>query len=67
MNDLMNIGQSPFKDLKNKTRGDRVIWALVIVLALVSLLVVYSSLGLLAYKYNKGNTEVYISSSRLPL
>ena len=60
MNDLMNIGQSPFKDLKNKTRGDRVIWALVIVLALVSLLVVYSSTGLLAYKYNKGNTEVYL-------
>ncbi|MBL0135608.1 MAG: FtsW/RodA/SpoVE family cell cycle protein [Chitinophagaceae bacterium] len=60
MNDLMNIGQSPFKDLKDKTRGDRVIWALVIVLALVSLLVVYSSTGLLAYKYNKGNTEVYL-------
>lgn len=60
MSDLMNIGQSPFKDLKDKTRGDRVIWALVIVLALVSLLVVYSSTGLLAYKYNKGNTEVYL-------
>lgn len=60
MNDLMNIGQSPFKDLKDKTKGDRVIWALVIVLALVSLLVVYSSTGLLAYKYNKGNTEVYL-------
>ncbi len=29
-------------------------------LALVSLLVVYSSTGLLAYRYNKGNTEIYL-------
>ncbi len=44
----------------NRTKGDRVIWAIVLILALVSMLVVYSSTGLLAYKYNRGNTEVYL-------
>ena len=44
----------------NKTRGDKVIWVTVILLALMSLLVVYSSTGLLAYRYNKGNTEIYL-------
>ena len=33
---------------------------MVILLALVSMLVVYSSTGLLAYRYNKGNTEIYL-------
>ncbi|OQP53700.1 FtsW/RodA/SpoVE family cell cycle protein [Niastella populi] len=46
--------------LLNKTRGDKVIWAIVVVLALVSMLAVYSSTGLLAYKHNRGNTEVYL-------
>lgn len=46
--------------LLNKTRGDKVIWTLVILLALMSLLVVYSSTGSLAYKMYKGNTEVYL-------
>src|SRR5689334_24271202 len=46
--------------LLSKTRGDKVIWAIVLVLALVSMLVVYSSTGLLAYKYNRGNTEIYL-------
>lgn len=36
------------------------IWATVVLLALVSLLVVYSSTGLLAYRFNKGNTEIYL-------
>ena len=44
----------------NKTRGDKLIWATVILLALASMLVVYSSTGLLAYRYNKGNTEIYL-------
>ncbi|HUR11464.1 MAG TPA: putative peptidoglycan glycosyltransferase FtsW [Flavitalea sp.] len=44
----------------NRTRGDKVIWATVILLALMSLLVVYSSTGLLAYRLNKGNTEIYL-------
>src|SRR5688500_1161543 len=44
----------------NKTKGDKVIWITVILLAMASLLVVYSSTGLLAYRYNKGNTEIYL-------
>lgn len=43
-----------------KTKGDKVIWALVLLLVLVSLLVVYSATGSLAYKMYKGNTEVYL-------
>lgn len=45
---------------KNKTQGDKVIWALVIILSLVSLLVVYSATNSLAYKLYKGNTFVYL-------
>jgi cell division protein FtsW len=45
--------------LVSKTKGDRVIWAIVIILTLVSLLVVYSSTGSLAYKYSKSN-ESYL-------
>jgi len=37
-----------------------VIWTAVVLLAVVSLLVVYSSTGLLAYKMYKGNTEIYL-------
>ena len=46
-------------NLVSKTKGDRVIWAIVIILTLVSLLVVYSSTGSLAYKYSK-STESYL-------
>ena len=46
--------------LLKSTRGDKVIWALVLILVLVSLLVVYSATGSLAYKMYKGNTEVYL-------
>ncbi|MBC7850274.1 MAG: cell division protein FtsW [Chitinophagaceae bacterium] len=60
MGDSTTIRQSAFTELGSRTKGDKVIWALVVVLALASLLVVYSSTGLLAYKYNKGNTEVYL-------
>jgi len=60
MNDFVNIPKSHFRDLREKTRGDKVIWATVALLALVSMLVVYSSTGLLAYRYNKGNTEIYL-------
>ncbi|MFT3676748.1 MAG: FtsW/RodA/SpoVE family cell cycle protein [Chitinophagaceae bacterium] len=48
------------RNLLSKTRGDKVIWALVILLALVSLLAVYSATGSLAYKNYKGNTEIYL-------
>ncbi|MGZ8545116.1 MAG: FtsW/RodA/SpoVE family cell cycle protein, partial [Flavisolibacter sp.] len=49
----------PAQILKS-TRGDKVIWALVLLLVLVSLLAVYSATGSLAYKIYKGNTEVYL-------
>lgn len=51
---------SPFGSLRSRTKGDKVIWTAVFLLAIVSLLVVYSSTGLLAYKMYKGNTEVYL-------
>ena len=47
-------------NILKKTRGDKVIWALVGLLVLASLLVVYSATGSLAYKMYKGNTEVYL-------
>jgi cell division protein FtsW len=47
-------------NLISKTKGDKVIWALVILLALVSLLAVYSATGSLAYKNYRGNTEIYL-------
>ena len=43
----------------NKTKGDKVIWAVVMLLTLMSLLVVYSSTGTLAYKLSK-STESYL-------
>src|SRR5215217_3370458 len=52
--------QSSLKNLKHKTKGDKVIWAMVLLLVLISLLVVYSATGSLAYKMYKGNTEVYL-------
>jgi cell division protein FtsW len=41
-------------------KGDKVIWAVVILLSVFSLLAVYSSTGTLAYKYQGGNTEYYM-------
>lgn len=48
------------QNLNRHTGGDKVIWALVVLLTLVSLLAVYSATGSLAYKNYKGNTEVYL-------
>ena len=46
-------------NLVRKTKGDKVIWAIVIILTLASLLLVYSSTGSLAYRMNK-STESYL-------
>ncbi len=46
-------------NLVSKTKGDRVIWGIVVILTMVSLLVVYSSTGSLAYKYSR-STESYL-------
>ncbi len=48
------------QQLLNKTKGDRIIWGVVIVLSLVSIMAVYSSTGSLAYRLNKGHTEIYL-------
>lgn len=45
--------------LHKKAKGDKVIWALVVLLTLMSLLTVYSSTGTLAYKMSK-STESYL-------
>jgi len=47
-------------NLIERTRGDKYIWGLVILLAMISVLVVYSATGSLAYKMNKGNNELYL-------
>jgi len=60
LNGNISIEQRAFKHLGSKTKGDKVIWAVVLLLAMVSLLSVYSSTGLLAYKMYKGNTEIYL-------
>lgn len=59
MKNAATIEKNPFGSLSQKTRGDKVIWAAVVVLALVSLLVVYSSTGTLAYRLSKSN-ESYL-------
>ncbi len=66
MNDTKNIFSNTMTSahevtggLFNRTKGDKVIWAIVIVLTLVSILVVYSSIGSLAYRMNK-STESYL-------
>ena len=46
--------------LLNKTKGDRVIWAVVLVLSLISLLAVYSSTGSLAYRSDKNSSYFLI-------
>ena len=46
--------------LHQRARGDKYIWSIVMLLAITSLLVVYSATGSLAYKIYKGNTEVYL-------
>ncbi len=60
MGDYTTIQKTALKGLGQKTQGDKVIWAMVLLLALVSMLVIYSSTGLLAYRLNKGNTELYL-------
>ncbi|RPA70109.1 cell division protein FtsW [Cyclobacteriaceae bacterium YHN15] len=41
-------------------KGDPMIWGIVILLAVISILVVYSATGSLAYKKTGGNTEKYL-------
>jgi cell division protein FtsW len=59
MSDFTTIQQHSMRRITQRTRGDKAIWAVVLVLALISLLVVYSSTGTLAYKLSKSN-ESYL-------
>ncbi|MFA8435597.1 MAG: FtsW/RodA/SpoVE family cell cycle protein [Marinifilaceae bacterium] len=44
---------------KLNLKGDRVIWSIIFILSLISLMVVYSSTGTLAYKVKGGNTSYF--------
>ncbi len=60
--------RSPFRDLGRgwsehlgyRARGDKYIWSIVVLLAIASLLVVYSATSSLAYKYYDGNNTAYL-------
>lgn len=46
--------------LSENLKGDPVMWAIIILLSLVSIMVVYSASGSLAYKKTGGNTEHFL-------
>ena len=54
------------KQLLNRTKGDQVIWGVVIVLSFISLMAVYSSTGSLAYRMDK-NGSYYLIKQLLVL
>jgi cell division protein FtsW len=41
-------------------KGDKVIWVIMLLLSLLSILVVYSAVVTLAYKYKQGNSEFFL-------
>jgi len=41
-------------------KGDPIIWGIIVILAIISIIEVYSSTGTLAFKYQNGNTSYYI-------
>lgn len=65
MKETVNIKDIAFASLNKdallkRTHGDKYIWGIVLLLSLISILVVYSATGSLAYKMNKGNNELYL-------
>lgn len=46
--------------LFNYLKGDKVIWAIMLLLSLISVLVVYSAVVTLAHKFKQGNTELFL-------
>lgn len=44
----------------NYLKGDKVVWAIMFILSLLSVLVVYSAVVTLAHKFKQGNTEYYL-------
>lgn len=51
--------------LKHNLKGDPLIWAIMFVLAILSILVVYSAASSLAYRKMQGNTEYYLTKHSL--
>lgn len=49
-----------FTDYINRLKGDRKIWLVIFVMSFISLLVVFSSTGALAFRRLNGNTSYYI-------
>jgi cell division protein FtsW len=45
---------------QNNLKGDAVLWGIVIIFSLISVAVVYSATGTLAYKKMEGNTEYFL-------
>jgi len=48
------------KEFLKKIHGDKTIWAVVVILSILSILAVYSSISTLAYKYKSGDTAPYL-------
>lgn len=48
------------KWIKNNLKGDPIIWGITFLLAILSILVVYSAASSLAYRKMQGNTEYYL-------
>ena len=57
---LYNKINQKIQIVQNNTKGDKIIWLVVIILSVFSILAVYSSTGTLAYKNQEGNTEYYM-------
>lgn len=55
----IDIKKYTLGSITSRTKGDKVIWAIVVLLTMMSLLAVYSSTGTLAYKLSK-STESYL-------
>lgn len=56
----LNAAQDIHKNMMRKATGDKFIWSIVGLLAITSLLVVYSATSSLAYKYYDGNNTMYL-------
>ena len=49
-----------FSEYINRLKGDRKIWMVIFLLSFISILIVYSSTGALAFRRSNGNTTYYI-------
>ena len=66
MNGINSSTTQPLNQwLKNNFKGDPVIWGIVFLLAILSILVVYSAASSLAYRQMHGNIEYYLAKHSL--